>query len=493
MMIFKAIANALSASVIHIGTEETNTNVRERYRLSQMKVDRITLGFALAKINSRDNFSVGVLFSNSDQVTSLESNESEAIDNFCHRLELHCDDDDDDELVSATVTVSITKGFKDKTTTIYSLDHIEKYWRLGGIGQAANKIQSLSEKVYILESAELQQTFATSLFVFRPSTINNLIPTNPELPNKHKLISTRDKSCLFYESKSYPFIPQDFSFDSPISHIGIGRLFGTLQLVFAIVYIADISSLSTSELTATIKGYRHVSGSIVLGGHGDQNIALAYYEIYIWAYGDGSTTDKLGIARNLLSIHIEDDNFRKVKDGSMNALISNYSIYLKENVKQYIDIKNKLSDQIQKQSDKANDMVKSIGGYLRTSIFTVYSFVITTFIVRSISKTSADVTFNHGVYIIFLMFLVLSICTLVYAYKECTVELERFESIYNSFKSRFDDLIAKSDRDRILQNDAEFNRDVAYVKASRFRAVVLWGCALGAVFLFVTVVKLLCY
>ncbi|MNN25192.1 hypothetical protein D3C81_1386510 [compost metagenome] len=91
------------------------------------------------------------------------------------------------------------------------------------------------------------------------------------------------------------------------------------------------------------------------------------------------------------------------------------------------------------------------------------------------------------------MFIVLSLGTLIYAYKESEAELERFKSIYQSFKTRYDDLLSKSDRDRILQNDAEFNRDCEYIKQSRKRAVILWLCALAAVFAFVSLVKALKY
>ncbi|MNZ77121.1 hypothetical protein D3C78_956460 [compost metagenome] len=266
-----------------------------------------------------------------------------------------------------------------------------------------------------------------------------------------------------------------------------------MKLIFSISFIADISSLSSTEFSATIKGYKHISSTIKLGGGNDDATASTYYEIYLWAYSEGSVTDKLGISRNLLSIHIDNDDFRDVRSGTMQAMVSNYSIYLKENVKQYIDIKNKLSDQIQKQSEKAGDMVKTIGTYLRTSVFTVYSFIVTTFIIRTISKPSPEGIFTTGIYLIFLMFIVLSLGTLIYAYKESEAELERFKSIYQSFKTRYDDLLSKSDRDRILQNDAEFNRDCEYIKQSRKRAVILWLCALAAVFAFVSLVKALKY
>ncbi len=91
------------------------------------------------------------------------------------------------------------------------------------------------------------------------------------------------------------------------------------------------------------------------------------------------------------------------------------------------------------------------------------------------------------------MFLFLSLGTLFYAYRESEAELDRFKAIYQSFKTRYDDLLSNSDRDRILQNDTDFKRDCDYIIQSRKRALILWASTLGAVFLFVSIIKLLNY
>jgi hypothetical protein len=470
-----------------MSSEETNSTAVEKFRVGALAIDQESLTRSISCIQDRDSFSVSIEYTGSDQSDSLSKRDSSSVNSFCDRLRLQLQEEPD---VKGVITVKVTKGFSGRACSIYSLSLIEQYWRAGGIASAAAKLCSLAEKAFIIESSEIQGLYTTGLFVIRSSAQKNTIATNPEIANKDKLISARNKGCLFYENKNYPFIPQDFDISPVFEHAGIADLFNTLKLAFSIIFLADITSLDSKVLTATIKGYRHVTGTIQLDGSKDAEIAAAYYEIYQWAYVDGSTTDKLGIARNLLSIHIGGSALRSLQEGSMPAIISNYSIYLKDSVKQYIEIKNKLSDQIQKQSEKASEMVKSIGSYLRASIFSVYSFVITTFIIRSMSKASTDGLFSDGIYLVFIMFIFLSIGTLVYAYKEAEAELCRFESIYDAFKSRFDDLLSKSDRDRILQNDKEYKRDVEYVKKSRKRAVYLWLSCLLVVFIFVTIIKL---
>ncbi|WP_163001135.1 hypothetical protein [Pseudomonas viridiflava] len=485
-MIFKSLTESLAKSFVHISSDETNSTVVEKYRLSGMRVDEAALTNSLLLIRDRDSFSISFEYTGSDEVDSLTNREGMSIGSFCDRLNLQIEEDPG---VNGVLTVTVTKGFARRVCTIYSLSLIAAYWRKGGIVGAAAKLWALADKAFVLESCEITKTYNTGRFIFRPSTHENTSVTNPELTNREKLISARDKCCFFYHSKAYPFLPEDFDFNLKFEHVGIADMFDTLKLAFSLIFIADVSSLDKPTMTATIKGYRHVTGAIQLDGSKDASVAAAYFEIYQWVYSDANIVDKLGIARNLLSIHIDGDRFRVLQSGSMPAVISNYSIYLKENVKQYIEVKNKLSDQIQKQSEKASDMVKSIGTYLKTSIFSVYSFVVTTFIIRSMSKASTEALFSDAVYLVFIMFLCLSIGTLVYAWVEAEEELRRFKSIYESFKSRFDDLLSKSDRDRILQNDKEYNRDVNYVKESRRRAVFVWAGCLIVIFIFVTIIK----
>ena len=489
-MIFPKIANALARTIIHIDTEETNTTVSERFRISNFKLDCIALAESLNSVHPRDSFVLQFTYDGSDQAPTLTSRHVDQLQNFCRMLNLHVDGDD---AISGILNVSITKGFVSRTASIYSLHHIDKYWRTEGLGQAVAKIKSLSEAAFILESYDITAVARCGLFIFRPASDLPTSTTHPETADKSKFLAARDKSCLFYESKSYPFIPQDFHFSTPLPHLGINNLFNTLKLAFSITFIADVSSMSAQELTATVKGYRHITGTIGLTNSSDAQIAATYYEIFLWAYNEGGVTDKLGIAKNLLSIHIEKYDFRDMRSGALQAMVSNHSIYLKENVRQYIDIKNKLSEQIQKQSEKASDMVKTIGSYLKTSVFTVYSFIVTTFIIRSLSKTASEGTFTTGIYYIFLMFILLSTGTLIYAYLESESELNRFKAIYESFKTRYDDLLSNSDRDRILQNDADFKRDCAYIEQSRRRALTLWISTLIAVFAFVSLIKFLNY
>lgn len=486
-MIFKKLIESLAKYGVHLGSEETNSTVVERFRVGELVIDKDSLIRSLSCIRERDSFTVSLKYTDSDQADSLSKRDVTSVDSFCDRVNLQVQED---PCVQGVITVQITKGFSGRTCSIYSLSLIEQYWRTGGIASTATKLWALAEKAFVIESSEIQGAYSTGLFVFRSSAHENTNVTNPETPGKEKLISDRNKGCLFYESKNYPFIPQDFDISPKFEHTGISDLFSTLKLIFSIIFLADVSSLEDKTLTATIKGYRHVTGTLQLDGSKDEEMAAAYYEIYQWAYVDGSITDKLGIARNLLSIHIKGNALRNLQSGSMPAIVSNYSIYLKDSVKQYIDIKNKLSDQIQKQSEKASEMVKSIGTYLRASIFSVYSFVITTFIIRSMAKTSTEGIFSNDIYLIFIMFILLSFGTLAYAIKEAEAELNRFKSIYDAFKSRFDDLLSKSDRDRILQNDKEYNRDVAYVKQSQKRATYLWISCLLVVFTFVTIIKL---
>lgn len=238
-----------------------------------------------------------------------------------------------------------------------------------------------------------------------------------------------------------------------------------------------------------MKGYSSIKLEVKSLKDVDVSSAEDLFEIFEWIYTDGNIVDKVGISRNLISIHAANDNLYKLKPGCLESIASNYIIYLKDNLKQYIDVKNKLSDQIQKTSEKAADVVKSINAYLRGSIFSVYSFVFSVFLIRTIGKSDSSPIFTSATYAIFILFILISVLVLLYAIAETNAEIRRFKKVYEAFRERYTDLITREDLSRILSNDADFERDLKYIRKTRKKVVALWIASLLVIFVVITAIK----
>lgn len=491
-MILSEIVEAITTSRVHLDTRETDREAVLRYRVNGVAINCAEVFSKLQMIHTRDNYSISIAHEGTDQNTVLSEKGMDALLEFNERLQLWSETDDG---VVGVLTLRITKAAIKKAVTIYSLDYFSIYLKEGAVGEVLRKINSISNTAYIIECQEISETYRTGLFVFKPLSLEAPVPvTNPEVASKARRIEQRDKVCSIYGGVRDLYLPNDFKFDRVFCHKVIQEVFQKLELLYSLISLSDISKFEVDgTLSIVMKGYSNVKLEIKTLADIDVSSATDFFEIFEWAYTDGNIVDKIGISRNIISIHVVDDNLFRLKAGCIESITSNYIIYLKDNLKQYVEVKNKLSDQIQKTSEKAAEVVKSINTYLRASIFSVYSFVFTVFLVRTIGKADVGPIFSNATYSIFILFVLVSILILIYALSETNAEIRRFKNMYSSFRERYTDLITKEDLNRIFSNDKDFDRDLKYIRKSRKKVVCLWVMSLLVIFVIITFVKIKSY
>lgn len=485
-MFLKEIIDSVASNAICIEIKENNREVTLSFRFSRLRSDADRLSDALNYINKRDSFSLKIALVDTDQALILSDKDLAEVQRFLQKIELYGGLEEDSE---GTISLKVTKEVAENRCSVYSLDHIAKHWSSGSMLDSMSKISALAKQTYRLECHEITSTFKTGLFVFSAPTQTSNTITNPEPSFKYDRIKAREKVCVFYQHDDFPFIPEDFYFDTELCNAEIQSLFDRIRLALCLIYLCDSARFnSKGDLSLSLTGYKHIS--YVLDG---LSINLAhtseYYELYQWAYNEGNVSDKVGLCRNVLSIHVEEDNLSKLRPGCVGAATSNYAIYLKENLKQYVDIKSKINEQVQKSSEKASDLVKSIGTYLKGSIFSLYSFVFSVFLIRTLAKsapqsdTGLDLPMiSTATYSVFLLFTLLSLLVLGFAVLEMNSEIKRFGENYDALKKRYNDLITDTDLSQILQNDSQYKLDILYLKTARKRAVTLWISSVIAIF-----------
>lgn len=487
-MMLSEIVEAITTSRIHLDTRETDKEVLLRYRINGVSINCAEVLSTLEMIHVRDSYSISIEHEGTDQSTVLNEKGMDALSEFSERLNLWSETDDG---VAGILTLRITKGVVRKSVTIYSLDCFSNYLQEGSVGEVLRKVSSLSSVAYIVECQEISESYTTGLFVFKPISLGSSAPvTNPESASKARRIELRDKVCSIYGGVRDLYLPNDFKFDRVFCHKAIQEIFQKLELLYSLVSLSDISKFEIAgTLSIVLKGYSNVKLEVKTLADIDVSSATDFFEIFEWTYTDGNIVDKIGISRNIISIHVVDDDLFRLKAGCIESITSNYIIYLKDNLKQYVEVKNKLSDQIQKTSEKAAEVVKSINAYLRASIFSVYSFVFTVFLVRTIGKADQGPIFSNATYSIFILFVLVSVLILIYALSETNAEIRRFKNMYDSFRGRYTDLITKEDLNRIFSNDKDFERDLKYIRTSRKKVVCLWVMSLLVIFFIITFIK----
>lgn len=307
----------------------------------------------------------------------------------------------------------------------------------------------------------------------------NKIKTTDVCIDRDSYIIKRNKSCHFTNDSQYKFIPEDFYlYGNERIPQDIKNTFNSLLIIFLIIYISDSSEILNDESNLTfinykVKGYRLITESINFSyintiNHQD------LFDIYQWVYDSGNFIDKIGLARNIISIHMIDKSITSISNGTLKSIESGYDIYLKDNVKQYIEIKNKISEFLITQSDRASDITKNMFSTLKTSFWSIITFFVSVFLLKIVTSSSYTGVITVEMLFVTLVFVLFSFLYLFFSFQEVSEEKSRLLNRYDTIKNRYKDLLNEDDLNNIINTEKLKSDDEKYIITRRNRYAGMW-------------------
>lgn len=430
----------------------------------------------------RDRWEILVFIDGQDEIQFEKNTISVSSVELENKLSLK----DDDEKIK--VVIKIIKSKEYGLVSLYSIDSILAFWSSGGLISAFERYCSFSEGINRVRIFGDISGFKVGRILFSNDVNDN--PHDLESDRKLELINRRNDVAHFSSNPVVQFVPDDFKFHGFNKNIEL--FFRKLVLISSLTFICDVSRFDKEkrEVTFRLNGYRLYANALPDTLDFNNSMSDEFYEIYLWIYSDGNIIDKIGIARNIISLHIKNDgNLLHLERGTINSIESGFQIYLKENVHQYIEVKNKLSEFIQSASEKANSISASFGAAYKTTMFSLYSFFASTFLLQILDDNNA-VLINNQLFIIFLVFMLISAFIMRNSKAEVVVEIERFRGSYIGLKKRYQDLLLEQDISRILDNDAQHETDLRYIQERLVSYSRLWIWTLSLMFALVTILWL---
>lgn len=492
MEIKDSIILAFTKKSTLISEEENNSEYTVRYSCQELHAPGASqLIQALSRIPNRDRPRIVIQYSHTVDNDILESSEQTELETFINNIDINLTHAENQ---GTTITIKIKKISHDQTLSIYSTKAISEFWSDKSINSSFLKIKNLSEKANTLELLDNTKSFSTSLFIFK-SQEDASVELQPKIL-REELLSKREKSTNFANSAQHNFIPEDFKVVNGVIPQEIQNTFTPLLLASSLIFICDYSRFTDAgDVKLKLNGYKTIENTIKYAEIriNLENAADIFFEIYNWIYNDGSTIDKIGIARNIISIHLEKDSFTSIPHETIASISSGYQIYLKDNLKQYIEIKNKISESIQKSSEKASDLAKNVGAAFRSSIFAIYSFFFSIFLFRIVSGKTPTLEVTPEIYWIFFSFLCISILVCFYSMNELSDERSRLQTSYKNVKNRYKDLITEKDLAKILNEDQDHISDIEYINSRGVKTRILWATSLFVIFLLMTILRMYSY
>ncbi len=322
------------------------------------------------------------------------------------------------------------------------------------------------------ECMEHIDPFYTSSFYFYSKDSECHI-NNDDLINRNEIIEKRKSICHYQNASTYKFTPEDFNLIERSTNKPLNKIFDKLLLFHSIIFLFDITSNEKEVFKYSLNGFKVFSDEIDFANL-DASKSEIYYKVYKWVYRENNLSDRIGLTRNLITIHLINKNVFDLDERIINALDSNYKIYLRENIQRYIEVKNKVSDFLNDSSQKASSIADSFGSSFKTSIYSFVTFVTSVFIVRALVKGNFTEIITDNFIYISLGILLLSLIYFFFSLWELNKNKIRFEKNYNSLKKRYIDLLDEKNIQDIFNNDDDFNEDIAHIKSRKCSFTLLW-------------------
>jgi len=470
----------LRPKVLEIASSADNVEVKENFssfNISFESTDLIVLTeesiLAFTElINPDDQFRFTIQVDNAEAIVLNNQNGAEE---FISQLDEELKYYESGETVRIKLEIFKAKSeyiriysYLDFKTFFDDLDLFKKLEILNDLFQSNSTIR--------LETIEPNiKPFCTTNF-----TLNSKLPTSDGHINENLF----SENCHFGNSDKYSVNPYHFH-PTKDDNQDFKNSFDSLCCLFSMIYIFDISSITDARLYFKINGFKAIQGEVDIN-YDFQKGKKLFFEIFEWCYSsDGNVADKIGIVRNIISIHFK-DKLLDLDNGVFTSIKSAFKTYLKENVSRYIELRGKIQDELNWISQKSGEIVDRYISSYQKSIFTFLSFFISVFVLRIISKANSSSIFNKDATILSLAFLCLSIVFLVFSSWNLSVEKKRLKRKYQNLKERFKDLLVQKDIDNILTNDIEFDYEIGYIE-NRHK-IYLWLWILTIAILLITVV-----
>ena len=475
----------LKDKLLEIASDKGNVEVKENFSSFEISftsedhllIDENSIVSFIKLISSDDEFNFTIHIDDGDQIT-LNCNEK--ITEFLNQINAEFQFFENGEIIS--VRLEILKS-KSELIKIYSYSDFKIFFDSLDLFRKLELLNDLFKLYSIirLETLELNiKSFSTAKF-----TLNSELPTDFRYLDENQF----SENCHFGNSGKYSVNPYSFH---PIKtdNQDFKDSFDSLCCLFSVIYVFDITSITDSKLSYKINGFKAIQGEVNINDNLQQGKDV-FFDIFEWCYSsEGNVADKIGIARNIISIHFK-DKLLDLDKSVLTSVKSAFKTYLKENVSRYIELRGKIQDELNWISQKSGEIVNRYISSYQKSIFTFLSFFISVFVLKIISNTNRSNIFNKDVTLLSLTFLVLSIAFLIFSSWNLSVEKNRLKRKYQNLKERFKDLLVQKDIDNILTNDTEFNYEIGYIEKRHKIYLCLW--ILTIAILLITVVAVSSY
>ena len=339
-----------------------------------------------------------------------------------------------------------------------------------------------SSKRIIFELFDSTNIFYTKTMCFIPY---GNISTLCEFNRKRRLKECRETS-YFYNMSSYELLPDDFKIEVGYANNPFGEIFSKLVTILSTGYIASNFMLQASVIQYQIMGHRSVDYAY---RYDEIRGNSTLYRIYNWIYSGGNSIDKAIIARDIICLHCKYEPLLNIDEKVMSSIQSNYNLYLKDNVAQYLELKNKVAEYICDVVSRTGEYATELLDKFKTNMIAIFGFLFSVVIANIVSDQPLSNIFTRDITAIMEVVLAGSFIYLVLCYKQSKYQTEKVYDSYNKLKKTYQGILDEQDIQECFDNDSVLYEMKKTIEGSQKKYLFVWICFLAVLLVVVEVIS----
>lgn len=386
------------------------------------------------------------------------------------------------------IIYTVSKHLRDNTLTVYEESLFTEHLQNSKLLVFLNAVNKRFENGLNIE------VWTDGFSSFCSKTINFIPKDGQAQANNIEVRQTRNnlqKNYCQSDGLNFVILPDDLLMDSTSNDISL--LFRKACVVLSMLYVCDSTKLD-DDVEFHLCGYKTLRTKLSALKLNDLGIEDVYcerwFEIYNWAYSGGYTLDRLSISRNIISLNCNTDNIVLINESTFRSIKSNFKIFEQDNVRQYIKVRNEVSNMLISMQKEINTIVDSFISDFKKNIIAVSTFFLTVIVIRVISKGDFTGGFTTPVMILSIIYLCISLGLLYYSRIELDRKKNLFEKHYGQIKERYRILLSDEELKEMFE-DSDPNKlqsHANYIEWQKNVYTKIWFGSIVALTLFVVVV-----
>jgi hypothetical protein len=163
-------------------------------------------------------------------------------------------------------------------------------------------------------------------------------------------------------------------------------------------------------------------------------------------------SDKLGLLRNYVSLYWDDNIFGQ-NLSVVSAVKAGFGMYLKRNLKEFVELRSKVATFILELDAKATKAVESTTGNLEKNLYGVVTFVTSVVLIKAIQDKAFAGAFSPEVALLGWTLIVFSGLHAAFAWRGADKEMNRAAELYDDLRKLYSAFFTPSDFDSIFSSE----------------------------------------